>query len=259
MCNVRFPTREKTNQVTVFKPCRVRISLPRLLAGALATGLLAATGPGSAGQYQSHDSIRDAARDHVWEHADGFPVPPQVTVGRLDSRLKLPGCTGALEAFTPPGRKRTGRTTVGVRCNGAKPWSLYVPVTVSVMGEVVVATRDLMRGQMISASDIELAERDLTQLHSGYLSTLDLAVGKRVKRTIRQGRIVKPIQIAAPTLIKKGAEVTIKASSDRIQITTKGKALGSGGIGERIRVRNLRSSKVVEATVVNAGTVQVDL
>ncbi len=193
------------------------------------------------------------------EDADRFPVPPTVTVGRLDSRLKLAACTEELVAFTPPGRKRTGRTTVGVRCDGTRPWSLYVPVTVSVMGDVVVATRDLLRGQMVSPSDVRLEQRDLTLLHTGYLSTLDLAVGKRVKRTIRQGRIVKPVQIATPALIKKGAEVTIKASSERIQITTKGKALSSGGIGERIRVRNLRSNKVVEATVVNAGTVQVDL
>ncbi len=247
------------NQVTVFRPCRLRISSARLLAGILAAGLLAAIGNGSAGQYQSQASIQDAARHHVLENAEGFPAPPEVRVGRLDSRLKLAPCTEELEAFTPPGRKRTGRTTVGVRCSGVKPWSLYVPVTVSIMGEVVVATRDLLRGQMISPSDIRLEERDLTQLHSGYLSNLDLAEGKRVKRTIRRGGIVKPVQIAAPTLIKKGAEVTIKASSDRIQVTTKGKALGPGGIGERIRVRNLRSKKVVEATVVDAGTVQVDL
>ncbi len=245
--------------MTVFKPYRLCVSSPRLPAGVLAVALLAAAGTGGAGQYQSHASIRDAARDFVLRNADAFPVPPRVTVGRLDSRLKLAGCSEELEAFAPPGRKRTGRTTVGVRCTGNKPWSLYVPVTVSVMGEVVVATRDLLRGQMISASDIRLEERDLSRLHSGYLSTLDLAVGKRVKRTVRQGAIVKPVQIAAPTLIKKGAEVTIKASSERINVTTKGKALSSGGIGERSRVRNLRSNKVVEATVVNSGTVQVDL
>ncbi len=126
-------------------------------------------------------------------------------------------------------------------------------------GKAVVATRDLLRGELVTAADVRLEQQDLTRLHSGYLSARDLAVGKRVKRTVRQGRIIKPTQIVAPTLIKKGAEVTITVNSNRIQVRTKGEALSSGGPGERIRVRNLSSNKLLEATVVSAGIVQVDL
>jgi len=239
-----------------FRP-RVRSSW--LLARVLAAGFLAANTASVAGQQQSHASIQNAARDFVLANASEFPIPPRVSVGQLDSRLRLAQCSEKLQAFAPPGRKRTGRTTVGVRCTDSKPWSLYVPVTVSIMGQTVVATRDLLRGELVTAADVRLEQQDLTRLHSGYLSALDLAVGKRVKRTIRQGGIIKPTQIVAPTLIKKGAEVTITVNSNRIQVRTKGKALGSGGPGERIRVRNLSSNKVLEATVVSAGIVQVDL
>jgi len=238
---------------------RPRVRWSRLLARVLAAGFLTVITASVAGQQQSHASIQNAARDFVLANASGFPIPPTVSVGRLDSRLRLAQCSEKLQAFAPPGRKRTGRTTVGVRCTGSKPWSLYVPVTVRIMGKAVVATRELLRGELVTAADVRLEQQDLTQLHSGYLSALDLAVGKRVKRTIRQGGIIKPRQVVAPTLIKKGAEVTIRVNSNRIQVSTKGKALSSGGPGERIRVRNLSSNKVLEATVVSAGIVQVDL
>ena len=255
-CTGSLPKTESRGKLSILEQAPAS---SRLLILALAAGLLAGTAAGGSGELQSHASIRSAARDFVLANASGLQFPPTVTVGRLDSRLQLARCSEKLQAFAPPGRKTTGRTTVGVRCTGRKPWSLYVPVTISIMGKAVVATRDLVRGDFITAADVRLEQQDLTRLHSGYLGALDLAVGKRVKRTIRRGGIIKPTQIAAPTMIKKGAEVTITAKSNSILVKTKGKALSSGGPGERIRVRNLSSNKVLEATVVRAGVVQVDL
>jgi len=92
-----------------------------------------------------------------------------VTAGRLDRRLRLTACELPLESFAPPGKRRMGKRTVGVRCNGKHAWTIYVPVSVKVMTEVIIAKRALERGTIISAADVGLEQRDISRLHRGYL------------------------------------------------------------------------------------------
>ena len=82
---------------------------------------------------QSHATIRDAARQHVAASATSFAGRPEISVGRLDSRLKLAACDEALETYDSPNGLNGGRGVVGVRCNGSKPWKIYVPVSVAVI------------------------------------------------------------------------------------------------------------------------------
>ncbi|MEJ2529203.1 MAG: flagellar basal body P-ring formation protein FlgA, partial [Gammaproteobacteria bacterium] len=66
-----------------------------------------------AGEIQSHDSIMQAARQHILDQNNDYPSPPEITVGRLDNRLRLAKCELPLETFTPQGKRRMGRITVG--------------------------------------------------------------------------------------------------------------------------------------------------
>ncbi|HHH39513.1 MAG TPA: hypothetical protein ENK50_08060, partial [Sedimenticola sp.] len=97
-----------------------------LLSAGWLPGTLAAASPP-----QSHQAIREAARQHVLKQITDAGQPAVVTAGRLDSRLKLARCDSPLETFSPPGKRRSAKQTVGVRCNGKQSWTLYVPVTVS--------------------------------------------------------------------------------------------------------------------------------
>ena len=213
----------------------------------------------SAGATQSHDSIREAARRHVLEKNTGYTVPPTVSVNRLDSRLRLQACDRPLETFSPPARRKLGRITVGVRCNGAKPWSLYVPVSVSIITKVVVAARDLPRGAILTASDLKLVEQDIARLNRGYIEQPTQAIGKITKRSLQRGHVLTPKQISTPLAVKKGNRVAIVASNSAIQVRMRGKALSNGATGERIRVQNISSKKEIEATVISPGVVRVSM
>jgi flagella basal body P-ring formation protein FlgA len=63
--------------------------------------------------------------------------------------------------------------------------------------------------------------------------------------------------IDAQRLVKRGAEVTIVADTGNIEVRMRGKALGEGGRGDRIKVKNVRSGRVVTATVMARGVVQI--
>ena len=213
-----------------------------------------------AGAMQSHDSIREAVRNHILAQSSNYPTRPEVSVGRLDSRLRLEQCSKPLETFSPPGKANSTRSTVCVRCNGQTPWSLYVPATVSIMLPIVVAATDLSRGALLTENDLTLKEHDITTLHRGYLEEIAGAIGKKLKRNLPRGQVLAPHQIATPLAVKRGNRVTIIAGTPgAFEIRTQGQALDNGAAGDRIKVRNISSKRVVEATIRSPGIVEVAL
>ena len=210
-------------------------------------------------QVQSHESIRRAAADHVRAQYDGPKRELKVKVDQLDSRLRLSQCDSALETCAPPGRSLPSKQTIGVRCSAGQPWSLYVPVNVSIMKNILVASRELPRGSMVDADDLRLEQRDVARLRAGYLEHAQQAVGKIVKRTLHQGDALLPSQILMPEAVKRGGKVIILAKAGPLQVRMAGKALNSGSTGELIEVMNESSQKRVEGIIVAPGVVEVPL
>lgn len=206
---------------------------------------------------QSHVSIRDAARQHVAAAADEFAARPDVSVGRLDSRLKLVACDQALETYDSPNGLSGGRGVVGVRCNGSKPWKIYVPVTIALMDSVVVTRRPVTRGQGLRADDLVLSETDVSRLHKAYFTNIEDVVGLRSKRAIAAGKTLHAGLLRREQLVKRGKTVSIAAQVSGLRVSMRGKALADGGLGDRIRVKNLNSGRIVSGTVAGNGLVEV--
>ena len=59
-------------------------------------------------------------------------------------------------------------------------------------------------------------------------------------------------------LVRRGQIVTLVAGGGPVEIRTTGKALADGAAGERVRVRNERSNRIVEGVVAEDGTVRVN-
>jgi len=207
---------------------------------------------------QSHQSILDAAsRFMETTAAELNDMPAEIHTGKLDSRLHLVQCELPLETFMPSGGRTLGNTTVGVRCTQPKPWTLYVPMTVSIYKQVVVAADTLPRGTILSARQLKLAKRNLAKLPQGYYIDPAKLVGMKLKRNITSGFPLTPTMVAAPKLIKRGQRVTLVSHTTAIRVVMPGKALENGAIGERIRVKNLSSKRVVEGVVNASGEIEV--
>ena len=226
-----------------------------LLAAVLGVFTLTATANDRA--VESHDTIREAARQHVLAAADQFPVAPKVTVGRLDSRLKLAACDQTLQSYDAPNGLSGGRGVVGVRCEGSKPWKIYVPVQVALMESIVVSRRPLVRGQTLGADDVMLSQVDTSRLHKAYFVRIEDVVGLRSKRAVGSGKTLHAGMLEREKLVKRGSQVEIVSISDGLQVRMRGKALGNGGQGDRIKVKNLNSGRVVTGTVASNGVIRV--
>jgi flagella basal body P-ring formation protein FlgA len=208
---------------------------------------------------QSHEAIRAAVRNFLLSRDASPGAEMEVWVNDLDPRLRLAACAEPLEVFLPPSAPPAGRVTAGVRCNGTTRWSLYVPARVRWLDEVVVAARELPRGQRIDPASLTLERRDLARLPRGYLLTLDQATGLVPDRTVTQGTVLHPGLLDIPLAVRRGALVNIVARVAGAEVRMKGKALDAGPLGARIRVENLSSGRELEARVVSDATVRVDI
>ncbi len=213
-----------------------------------------------ANPWQDHAAIRGAAQSFLQAFIDSqHEGRSQVKLDQLDPRLKVKACRAPLDAFLPPGGRVMGNTTVGVRCPDQGGWSIYVPARIDVFGPVLVARQPLARGTRIEAADLELVERNLSNLPYGYYTDPQSVTGQLAKRTIAMSTVLTPPMLQEPNLVKRGERVTVIAESGALKIRTSGKALSDAKSGELVRVRTEGSQRIVDGTVVSPGVIKVTL
>lgn len=211
-----------------------------------------------AAAWQDPQEIRDVAHDYIAASAaQAHGAQPTVIVNPPDSRLRLAQCPQSLEAFIPPGGRTLGRTVVGVRCPAGKRWSIFVPVEIRIERTLAVAARPLPRGTHLKKGDLRLAIFDVSQIRGSYITDVDEALGTVLKRPISVGQPVTATVLRTPRMIKRGQAVTLVLQVGAITVRGRGKALADGGRGDRIRVRNNSSRRVVEGRVISPDTVEV--
>lgn len=213
-----------------------------------------------ASSYQSHQSIYHVAKTYVATQViSSEKTNSEITIGKLDSRLKLKKCNKSLHAFMPKGSRSIGKTTVGVKCDGVTPWSLHVSVTISRYENVLVAAHQLQKGSVLRKVDIRLKSIDIATLPYGYIEDIKSGEGMKLKRRVLTGAVLTPSMLKKPQIISRGQQVTILAQSGSMSVRMNGKALANGAIGDRIKVINLKSRKKLEGIITMTGEVKVEI
>ena len=179
-------------------------------------------------------------------------------VHSIDPRLQLTQCSNPLQVDLP-GAKLIGRISARVSCQGQKPWSIYVPVSILAYKKVVTARAPLARGTLLKTTHLQLTEVEISGLNQGYLSAVRLATGKQLKRAVRLNDILKPNMLVEPKVISRGDDITILVSSGPLEVRSSGVALTDGKRGQQISVKNKASKRIIRATVVSKTLVKAIL
>jgi flagella basal body P-ring formation protein FlgA len=78
-------------------------------------------------------------------------------------------------------------------------------------------------------------------------------------RTFYQGQPIDETKLRAPTLIKRNTIVQMEYARGPMTISAEGRALDPGGLGDRIRVMNLGSKRIVTVVVTGENAVRANL
>src|SRR6185369_8653940 len=147
--------------------------------------------------------------------------------------------------------------TVLARQNGRVMRNVTVRIDVEALTDMVVTLRQIEYGGIITAADLSLQKREITQNSHLAARKIDAVIGKKARTTLRANQPVRADQVEKMPLIKSGQMVTILAENSVMKISVNGMAHSSGAEGDIIRVQNLTSLKEIPAKVIDAATVQV--
>lgn len=205
---------------------------------------------------QELDEIAQTVQTFLLEQHQQRHEVPQIRLQEQDSRLRLPKCRAVLQAFLPSGAKNVGNTAVGVRCLEPS-WTVYQRATVHVYDQVLVAQHFLRRNTTLSAHDLKAERRELSALPGGYETDAAQLIGKQLRQALMAGMVISPRHVKIPSAVRQGDTITLVVRNSGMEVTSRGIALGEAGLGQRVRVRNTASQRVVEGVVVGERRVEV--
>ncbi len=237
--------------------CTARTPLMGIL---IFVALLALATAARAGEIHPVSEIREAAQAFLLQELEADRADDiNIEIGQLDNRLRLAYCHDGLDARFPPGGRRDGNTAVHIQCAGPVTWQLYVPATVERYTQVLVASRTLPRQHTLTSGDLRF-QRIETSRHAGsYHEDKSALIGQQTRRSIRPGQIIGTQHVTQREIVSRGQRVTILAENGSIAIRMQGEALENGTLGDRIRVKNTSSGRVVEGEIQPSGHIRVAL
>lgn len=203
--------------------------------------------------------IEQAAYVHALNDAQTSYSNPQVVVDALDKRLRLQQCDKPLHTFSNSSSNSVGSRTIGVRCQAPSEWTVYVPVKVKVMKQVVVSARPLAANQTLTQHDIRLEMMDIAELRQGYLASTKAVVGQQLKYPLAVGMVVPSRGLKLEKVVRRGEQIILVAATGSMEVRMNGTALEDAGVGEKVKVKNSSSQRVVEGIVHSPGIVKVTM
>lgn len=209
-------------------------------------------------QFQNTDVVRQTAERFLREQTTGLPGQVKITVGDAVSE-RMPAC-GALEPFLPPGARLWGSTTVGVRCAGERPWTLYLQARVSITATYFVAARQINPGETIGPNDLSPRQGDLTLLPRTVATDAGQIVGTVAVNRITSGLPIRSDLLRSAIAVQQGQTVRVVTRGAGFEVSTEGQVLSRASAGDPVQVRT-RAGQVISGTVKSnkQGNIEVEV
>lgn len=139
---------------------------------------------------------------------------------------------------------------------------LRVLARVSLRKPVVVAARQINRGETIRADDLGLEDRAFERVGEIGLTETAALIGQRVTSFLKKGEQVSARDVEPMPLVRRNELVTVIVRGRSLMIRASARALSAGGYGDVVELRNemaKRSAETYTAIVTGPKTVEVGL
>jgi flagellar basal body P-ring formation protein FlgA len=117
--------------------------------------------------------------------------------------------------------------------------------------------RAIMAGEVLDDSSITLKPFEQKSLFSNTVKGMNELAGMVAAKPLRAGLPINRLHIKPATAVNNGDLISLIYTKPGLQLTTSGKALADGQVGETIKVLNTSTRSTVLATITGAGTAQL--
>ena len=209
---------------------------------------------------QSLAQLTEAARAAVLaivQKTAGPDSQANVEASVPDPRLRLPACSSPLRAVVPVSQAAQERQLIEVSCDSGARWRVNIPTRVSVERVVMVARRPLPRGAAFKVDDFSLVRQVQSGTAADRVQSADKLHDRRLRRPVAAGTVLTYDMLEPELVIRRGQAVVLLARTSEFEIRSDGLAMQDARAGDRVRVQNLTSRRVVEGIAATDASVSV--
>ena len=114
--------------------------------------------------------------------------------------------------------------------------------------KIIKLKKSLEKNDIIELDNIEtvLVEK---KYQTSFFSNKKELVGRKLKTNLKMGQILHPRHLFESFEINNGDVISIVSNLGNVSVTVSGEAQDSGNLGDLIKVRNLKSGKIIKGYV----------
>lgn len=114
---------------------------------------------------------------------------------------------------------------------------------------VPVLASSLRNGDIIGVRDIDWVDLPQNRIANGTILNESDVINMTPKRTVQGGKPIIGNELERPKMVDRGESITLIFANGPMVLTTKGKSLQAGSMGDSVRVSNIDSNKNLQGTV----------
>jgi flagella basal body P-ring formation protein FlgA len=134
---------------------------------------------------------------------------------------------------------------------------IRVQATVEVDAPHVRAVRTLARGRQLTTDDVRVEQGLVDGARFARIPAPATLNGARMMRVVDADAVVQALDVSIAPVVKAGESVVAVVRIGVVEVTATMTAVDNGGLGDQIRIAHRDRKRVLHATVVGPGRVEV--
>tara|TARA_Y100001935_G_scaffold85263_1_gene70805 strand:+ start:410 stop:1156 length:747 start_codon:yes stop_codon:yes gene_type:complete len=114
--------------------------------------------------------------------------------------------------------------------------------------KIIKLTKSLEKNDIIQLHDIETVLVEKKHQTSFFANKKEL-IGRKLKTNLKMGQILHPRHLFESFDINNGDIISIVSDIGNVSVTVSGEAQNSGNLGDLIKVKNLKSGKIIRGYI----------
>jgi flagella basal body P-ring formation protein FlgA len=114
--------------------------------------------------------------------------------------------------------------------------------------KIIKLKKSVEKNDILELDDLEIVSTEKKHQTSFFTNKKDL-IGRKLKTNLKMGQILHPRHLFESFEINNGDVISIVSNLGNVSVTVSGEAQDSGNLGDLIKVKNLKSGKIIKGYI----------